>query len=607
MVDRDAGRVRVDATIAASVAPTAREVTAPLDSVASPTAGEVARFAFRNSRRDITIVVATAIAVGLLGLLTPLITQYVFATLVPEQESSLLVIAGVGLFLSAVLVGVFTAVQGFAVSRSTLRASQRLQNALWDRVMALPVPFFRREGSGALASRVLSVQSLEQVVTTTTVTTLLSSIFTLVNFALLFYYDALLALLSLVLIVVVVAGTAWFGRQIVAATRPLIDQNRSNSSQINDILRALSKIRAARAERRFFALHAENIRRSIVLQDRQQQIGNRLSVFYASLTIFFTSSLYVVIAGLGWDDATGRADIAPATYVAFVTALNAILGATVALSGLIQPLAIAGPTIAAMGPIIETRPQRTEQRRDPGVLRGGVELRHVSFQYEPGGAPVLSDVSFRVEPGEFVALVGPSGSGKSTVLRLVLGFERAEEGAILYDDQAANDVDLDAVRRQFGVVMQNGRLVGGSILENLVGALPLGPDDAWDALTAAALDEEVRAMPMGLHTRIDAAGSTFSGGQLQRLLIAKALISKPRLLLLDEATSALDDVTQDAVARSIQRLDLTRIVVAHRLSTIRGADRIIVLDHGKVVENGGFEELVAAGGLFSQLVRRQTA
>ena len=218
---------------------------------------------------------------------------------------------------------------------------------------------------------------------------------------------------------------------------------------------------------------------------------------------------------------------------------------------------------------------------------------------------MLHDVSFKIEPGEFVALVGPSGSGKSSILRLVLGFEQAAAGVVFYDNQAAQDIDLDAVRRQLGVVLQNGRLVGGSIMDNLVGALPLAPDAAWSALEAAAFADDVRAMPMGLNTVVDPSGSTFSGGQVQRLLIAKALINKPALLVLDEATSALDDVTQDAVARSIEQLNVTRLVVAHRLSTIRNADRIVVLQDGRVIEQGPFDELMAANGLFHQLVSRQ--
>ena len=288
----------------------------------------------------------------------------------PEGESDSLIVAGIALFVSALLIGALTVVQGFAVSRASIRGQQRLQQGVWDRLLSLPVPFFRTEGSGSMASRVLAVESLQQVVSTSTVTTLLSSVFTLFNFILLFVYSPLLGAVAVVLIAIVAVATWWFARRIIAATRPLIAQDRLNSSHINEILRALSKIRGARAEDRFFALHAEGIRRKVVFQDRQQQIGIRLSVFYASLTIIMTSTLYVVIGTLGWDDATDRAEISPATYIAFITAFNAVLGATVALGQLIQPLSIAGPTIAALRPIMETEPERSELRKDPGRLTG---------------------------------------------------------------------------------------------------------------------------------------------------------------------------------------------------------------------------------------------
>jgi ABC-type bacteriocin/lantibiotic exporter with double-glycine peptidase domain len=249
-------------------------------------------------------------------------------------------------------------------------------------------------------------------------------------------------------------------------------------------------------------------------------------------------------------------------------------------------------------------PESNAEQADPGTLRGEVELRGLCFGYE-GGPPVLADVSLRARPGEFVALVGPSGSGKSTCLRLMLGFEQPAAGSVWIDGREIGTLDMPLLRRQCGVVLQNGRPLVGDIFRNIVGSLPLTLDDAWRAARCVGLEEEIAAMPMGMFTLVNQRGASFSGGQRQRLLLARALVKRPRLLLLDEATSALDNRTQDVVTRSLSELGVTRIVVAHRLSTVRRADRIYVLERGRIVEQGTFDELVARGGLLAGMARRQ--
>jgi ATP-binding cassette subfamily C protein len=240
---------------------------------------------------------------------------------------------------------------------------------------------------------------------------------------------------------------------------------------------------------------------------------------------------------------------------------------------------------------------------DPGQSSGAIEVRDLSFRYEPAGAEVLRGISFRVEPGEFVAFVGSSGGGKSTLLRLLLGFDRAERGSISYDGHELATLDAELLRRQLGVVLQNGCLLGGTIASNILGASGLGLEEAWRAAAAASIADEIRAMPMGMHTPVAESGAGFSGGQRQRILIARALVNSPRILLLDEATSALDNRTQARVAAGLQRLGVTRIMIAHRLSTIRHADRIYVLESGRIVETGAYEELWTHGERFRELAR----
>jgi len=265
------------------------------------------------------------------------------------------------------------------------------------------------------------------------------------------------------------------------------------------------------------------------------------------------------------------------------------------------------PIYERLTPILEESPEVDESKAEPGDLAGEIEFSHVSFRYQADGPLILDGLSFRAAPGEFIALVGPSGSGKSTCLRLILGFEKPSSGSIYFDGQDLASIAVQSVRRQIGVVLQTGRPMVGSLFSNIVGSSNLGIDAAWDAARMAGLEEDIRAMPMGMHTVVSEGAETFSGGQKQRILIARAIVQRPRIILFDEATSALDNRTQEIVSRSLERLQATRIVIAHRLSTIQNADRIYVVDGGRVIEEGTYEELIRRDGAFARLAERQIA
>jgi ABC-type bacteriocin/lantibiotic exporter with double-glycine peptidase domain len=301
----------------------------------------------------------------------------------------------------------------------------------------------------------------------------------------------------------------------------------------------------------------------------------------------------------------------PRPPIGALLAINAAFGqfvaAALALSEVLPALLLVVPAYERARPILRAAPEVETGQVAPGELSGAIAVDRVSFRYTADGPLVLDDVSLEFGPGEFVALVGASGSGKSTLLRLLLRFESPAAGAVFYDGHDLALLDARAVRRQIGTVLQSGRLMSGDILTNIVGASSLTVDDAWAAARMARLDEDIEAMPMGMHTIIGEGGSTLSGGQRQRLLIARAIVGRPRMVFFDEATSALDNRTQDVVTRSLEELAATRVVIAHRLSTVVNADRIYVLQNGRVVESGTYRQLMQQRGVFAGLARRQIA
>jgi ABC-type bacteriocin/lantibiotic exporter with double-glycine peptidase domain len=320
-----------------------------------------------------------------------------------------------------------------------------------------------------------------------------------------------------------------------------------------------------------------------------------LAIVYGSATLV----LFFAMVGLSRNLGLGVGD-----FLAFNAAFAQFQAAAMAAIGVVPAFLAFIPTYERMRPILDTVAETKTNQVDPGPLRGAIELRNVNFRYN-GGPLVLEDVSLYVNPGEFVAVVGPSGSGKSTCLRMILGFEQPEAGSILIDGHEVGSLNLRLVRREIGVVLQHGRPLVGDIFHNIIGSLPLTVDDAWRAARLVGLEEEIRSMPMGMFTLVNQRGMSFSGGQRQRLLLARAIVSHPKILLLDEATSALDNHTQDLITRNLARMGITRIVIAHRLSSIRKADRIYVLEQGRVVEHGAFEDLVSRGGTFTRLTERQ--
>ncbi len=565
------------------------------------TACEVFKFGAEGCRGDFLTILVMGTAGGVLGLFPPIIAGLIFDTIIPGAARIQLLHLVAALLVCAVASAMFQLVRGFAVLRIESKMDTTVQSAVWDRLLHLPTTFFRRFAAGDLAVRAGGISEIRRLLSGATISSLLSGLFSVLNLALLFYYDARLAtwacgMTMTALSVMLAAGYAQLRNQRQVATI----QSRL-SGHVLQYVTGITKLRVAGAEAKAYERWASGFAEQRRLQFKARCTGNGLATFNAAFSVLSTMAIFGLIFS------RGDAVMATGEFIAFSGAYGAFTANMLGMTGAFMAVMLAVPIYEQAEPILQALPEVNESKTDPGPLEGEIEISQVSFRYDPSGEPVLENVSVRAGPGEFVAFVGPSGSGKSTTLRLLLGFEQPESGSIYLDGRDLAGLDIQAVRRQIGVVLQNGSVVTGDLFTNITGSTPATMDDAWEAARMAGLDEDVRLMPMGMHTVVSEGGTTLSGGQRQRLLIARAVVHRPRILYFDEATSALDNRTQAIVSESLERLQATRIVVAHRLSTIINADRIYVFDRGRVVQQGTYATLLEEGGLFTELVRRQIA
>lgn len=423
------------------------------------------------------------------------------------------------------------------------------------------------------------------------------------------YYSLKLTAAAMVLWILYLAATIFIYRKVGIFQGKMVAARNLTSGLVQQIFTGLSKFRIGGAEEQAYFLWSKvfgeewkwNLK--LRLQNNYNTILNAVQPLTLTLLLYYVA-FYVL------SEVKGELFIAGIDYAEFIAFQAAFTGFNVTLNtmtGFIGQFFMIQPHIDNLRPILEETPEIADDKPDADILSGAIEVSHLTFSYTDNGANIVDDMSFRIAAGENVAIVGKSGCGKSTLLRLMLGFEKPKSGAIYYDGQDLSELNVSSVRSQMGVVLQNGQLMSGDIFANIVGATDLTQSDAWEAAKAAGLDEDIKKMPMGMQTVISEGSTNIFGGQRQRILIARALAAKPSILILDEATSALDNRTQAIVTKSLNERNVTRIVVAHRLSTIQDCDRIIVLDKGKIVESGTFDELVALNGIFADLVRRQIA
>jgi ATP-binding cassette subfamily C protein len=559
---------------------------------------DVLRFSGRRAVRDVAFVLVVGMGLASLTTLIPLLTGEVFDTLIPGSERALLVQLAVVLGLVYIGQGLFDLARGLTLVRAQTRMDATLEAGVWDRLLSLPLPFFRKYSAGELASRAAGIGGIREILAGTTLSAVLGGLFSLWNFCFLFVIDPKLAVAATVLVVVAIVPAVLATRTGLKRQRAVAAIDGRIEGLLLQLLTGIAKLRVTAAENRAFAVWANLFARRRDADIGAENVNVRIGLFQSVYPIVCSMVLFWMLAG------TGKQTVSTGMFLAFSTAFGMFLGSTLqVIDACLHSLAVI-PMYERAKPILEAKTESVGAM-ERITLDGAIEVNHVSFKYDPEGANILDDVSFQIAADEFVALVGPSGSGKSTLLRLLLGFEKPSEGAIYYDGQALSGLDVRGIRKQIGVVMQSSRVMGGDIYTNIVGATGLTLEDAWTAARSAALDKDIEAMPMGMHTVIAQGGGTLSGGQRQRLLIARALASAPRVVFFDEATSALDNLTQATVSESLENLRVTRVVIAHRLSTIRHADKIIVLEKGRVVQAGKFEELMAVEGPFLKLAKRQ--
>ena len=546
---------------------------------------------------DYIRIVVASLAFALVGMLPAVANNVLFDRIIPSGEIGLIVpicALLLGAAFASTLIGIM---RSMVLTRLSSKPSMQLEAAIMARLLALPPSFFKGRQPGELAKRVKRVRAIVDITVGVFLEALLTVVFSVVYVGQIAVYAPTLlapalAVVAVQLIVGAVVAVAQAHRQ-----RMIMDADLKVSGLVPALLNGISKVKLAGAEKRAFAQWA-NVEAAYLATQYDLPLWYKVADTLPTLVALVATIVIYWFAGIS--------GVTLASFMAFNVAYGAVSSAVISLVRTAGRIAQVQTYLDALQPILEAVPESTQQGKQITSLSGSIELAGITFRYDPAQPAVLEDLSLKVKPGEYLAVVGKSGSGKSTLLRLLLGFEKPERGAVYYSGQDIADVDARSLRRTVGVCLQNGSLFAGTLFSNIVLASPRATmDDAWEAAELAGVADDIRAMPMGMQTLITEGSGGVSGGQRQRILIARAVCSKPRVLIFDEATSALDNVTQKHVSDSLAKLECTRVVVAHRLSTIKLADRIVMLDGGHIVEEGTYDELVAADGAFADLVRRQ--
>ncbi len=549
------------------------------------------------SLSDIVMVIAAAVSVSLIGLLIPRLTAMLTGPVLKSGRHDALIGIAICMLCVAFSSQLMNSVSNFVGTRLNTKTSLGVQASMMMRIMTLPANFFRKYSAGELRSRSQSVNQLCAILMGMVLSTGLSSVTSLMYITQIFNYTPMLVVPSLLVILVTVVFSTVSTLVQIRINKKIMEQEAKESGMSYSMITGVQKIKLAGAEKRIFAKWLDLYSVGAELTYNPPMFIKVNVVISLAITLISKIILYFLAVKSG---------INQSSYFAFSSAYGMLSGAFMSLSGMALSAARIKPILEMAEPFLKAEPETSDNKEIVTSITGGVELDHISFRYDEGLPLVIDDLSLKVRPGEYVAIVGKTGCGKSTLMRLLLGFEKPEKGSVRFDGKDINTLDLPSLRKKIGTVMQDAGLFQGDIYSNIVITAPeLTLDAAWEAAEKAGIADDIRAMPMGMNTIIAEGQGGISGGQRQRLMIARAIAPKPKLLMFDEATSALDNKTQKQVSEALDAMGCTRIVIAHRLSTIRHCDRIIVIDGGRIIEDGSYEDLIAKKGYFAELVERQ--
>ena len=549
-----------------------------------------------NLNDIILIVIATFMVTGI-GMLMPRITRALTGPVLQSGSAMILISIAIFMLCTAISSQLIGTISNMLNSRVQTKITLGVQSALMMRVLSLPANFFRKYSSGELTSRSQSVSQLCSLLLGLVLGTGLTSLVSLLYITQIFSFAPTLVVPSLIIILITVGFSVISSVVQIGISKKQMELSAKESGISFAMLSGIQKIKLSGSEKRFFARWLNEYSEEAELTYSPPMFIRINSVITTAISLFSTIVMYYLAVSSGIDQSN---------YFAFMAAYGSVMGAFSSLAGIALSVGRIKPILEMAEPFLKTEPETADNKEMVTKLSGNIELNNVYFRYSENSPYIVNNLSLRIKSGEYVAIVGKTGCGKSTLMRLLLGFEKPEKGAIYYDGKDLDRLDLTTLRRKIGTVIQGGGLLQGDIFSNIIISAPhLTHDEAWEAAELAGIADDIRAMPMGMQTLISEGHGGISGGQKQRLMIARAIAPKPKILMFDEATSALDNKTQKQVSEALDKMGCTRIVIAHRLSTIRHCDRILVLDGGKVIEEGSYDELIAQNGYFAELVERQ--
>lgn len=550
-------------------------------------------------KSDLANLFLMAAVSALIGLLLPFMNQKIFDEYIPMGDRATLLQISVLILSFTVGNLLFTMIKNIAVFRFTNACEYEVQAAVFDRLYNLPSSFFNDYDSGDLGQRAMGISAIFNLMSDVAVNVVLTASFSLFYVVRMFGYSGTLSRIGLFLILVNASITGIIGYTQIRYEKELMEVKAKVSSLMYQILSGISKIKIAGVENRALLQYLEPYTESKKIMIKKARLDNISENVNLLLNTMFTVVFYYLMI-------TKDLGISFGKYMAFTSAFGYFSNAVISMVSAFLEVNHAIPTYKRAKPILESVPEYDDSTVIPGKLNGNIEVNNVSFKYSEGGENIITDLSFRIRKGEYIGIVGSSGSGKSTLLKLLLGFEKPTQGKIYYDDKDIDSLDKRELRKKFGVVLQDGQMISGSIYENImITSGDVSEKRVKQIIQMVGLEQDIAQMPMGIHTVISEGSGTISGGQRQRILIARAIANNPRILYFDEATSALDNVNQALVCQSLEKLHATRVVIAHRLSTVMNCDRIFVLEQGRLIEQGNYEELMALGGRFYELASRQ--